>query len=223
MRSWSNSCAASPPDRRAGADRGRDRHGQGTRGARHPLWRHARRDGRSCRSTAARCPTTLIESELFGHERGAFTDARKARRGLVAEANGGTLFLDEVDALSPKAQVTLLRFLQDQRYRPVGTARELCSDVRVVAAANRPLQGLVDADGFRADLMYRLKILLSAAAAAARPAGDIELLALHFVAVQREVRHCATKTLHPATLPWLRAKPGPAMCASSKAGSTASS
>src|SRR5690606_10128140 len=78
-------------------------------------------------------PDNLAEAELFGHERGAFTDARQARRGLVAEADGGTLFLDEVDALSPKAQVTLLRFLQDQRYRPLGRGTELRSDVRIIA------------------------------------------------------------------------------------------
>ncbi|MDH5340036.1 MAG: sigma-54 factor interaction domain-containing protein, partial [Rubrivivax sp.] len=69
-------------------------------------------------------PDELFESELFGHERGAFTDARERRRGLVAEADGGTLFLDEVDALAPKSQVALLRFLQDQCFRPLGSSRE---------------------------------------------------------------------------------------------------
>ena len=84
-------------------------------------------------------PDHLLEAELFGHERGAFTDAKLARRGLVAEADGGTLFLDEVDALSAKAQVTLLRFLQDQRYRPLGSSRELSSNVRLIAATNQSL------------------------------------------------------------------------------------
>src|SRR5262249_24840606 len=75
-------------------------------------------------------PDTLIENELIGHRRGAFTDAREAQRGLVAQADGGTLFLDEVDALSLKGQVTLLRFLQDLHYRPVGGQREERADVR---------------------------------------------------------------------------------------------
>ena len=88
-------------------------------------------------------PENLIESELFGHVRGAYTDARQARSGLIAQAEGGTLFLDEIDALTPKAQVSLLRFLQDYRYRPVGQDGERGGDVRVIAAGNQPLAGLV--------------------------------------------------------------------------------
>ena len=104
-------------------------------------------------------PDALFESELFGHERGAFTDARERRRGLVAEAEGGTLFLDEVDALAPKAQVALLRFLQDQCFRPLGSAREHQGNVRLIAASNRPLEALATAGAFRQDLLYRLKVL----------------------------------------------------------------
>lgn len=154
-------------------------------------------------------PDTLVEAELFGHERGAFTDARNARRGLVAEAAGGTLFLDEVDALSPKAQVTLLRFLQDQRYRPVGTPRELRSDVRLLAAANRPLQELVDAREFRADLMYRLNVLYLLMPPLRERDGDAELLALRFAEVFAAKYHCAPKVVHPHTLAWLRHQPWP--------------
>ena len=154
-------------------------------------------------------PDTLVEAELFGHERGAFTDARHARRGLVAEAAGGTLFLDEVDALSPKAQVTLLRFLQDQRYRPVGTPRELRSDVRLVAAANRPLQALVQSSEFRADLMYRLNILHLVLPPLREREGDAELLALHFVEVFAAKYRCERKTLHPCTRAWLRTQTWP--------------
>src|SRR6476659_6520342 len=80
-------------------------------------------------------PDTLIESELFGHRRGSFTDARHDQLGLVALADSGTLFLDEVDALTPKAQVTLLRFLQDQQYRPLGAGREERADARIIAAS----------------------------------------------------------------------------------------
>jgi DNA-binding NtrC family response regulator len=101
----------------------------------------------------------LVESELFGHERGAFTDAKAASLGLVNEAGGGTLFLDEVDALSLKAQAALLRFLQDGTYRRVGGSTTRQSDVRIVVASNANLQALVDARQFRRDLLYRVNVL----------------------------------------------------------------
>ena len=154
-------------------------------------------------------PEALIEAELFGHERGAFTDARHARAGLVAEADGGTLFLDEVDALSSKAQVTLLRFLQDQRYRPLGTARELTTDVRVVAASNRPLATLVAEGSFRADLMYRLKILHLVLPPLRDRVEDIALLAAHFIRRFSSKYGLPDKPLPPTTLQWLRAQPWP--------------
>jgi DNA-binding NtrC family response regulator len=148
-------------------------------------------------------PDSLIEAELFGHERGAFTDARSARPGLVGEARGGTLFLDELDALSPKAQVTLLRFLQDQRYRPVGTARELSTDVRLIAASNRSLEGLVERASFRSDLMYRIKILHLELPPLRHRHGDAELLAEHFIERFAAKYGVPTKTLHPETVAWL--------------------
>ena len=104
-------------------------------------------------------PDHLFENELFGHERGAYTDAREAHPGLVAQAEGGTLFLDEVDALSPKAQVALMRFLQEREYRPLGSGRVRRADVRVVAACNRDLLRLQGEGGFRADLVFRLNVL----------------------------------------------------------------
>jgi DNA-binding NtrC family response regulator len=102
---------------------------------------------------------TLVESELFGHERGAFTDAKVASLGLVNEAGGGTLFLDEVDSLSLKAQVALLRFLQDGSYRRVGGSSTRQSDVRIVVASNANLHELVEARRFRKDLLYRINVL----------------------------------------------------------------
>ncbi len=101
----------------------------------------------------------LVESELFGHERGAFTDAKVASMGLVHEAGGGTLFLDEVDALSLKAQAALLRFLQDGSYRRVGGSATQQSDVRIVVASNANLQELTETRRFRKDLLYRINVL----------------------------------------------------------------
>lgn len=104
-------------------------------------------------------PDNLIESELFGHVKGAFTDARTDQPGLVETAAGGTLFLDEVDSLTPRAQVALLRFLQDGSYRPIGARVERKVDVRVIAATNGLVDDLVASRAFRCDLLYRLRIL----------------------------------------------------------------
>lgn len=149
-------------------------------------------------------PDHLLEAELFGHERGAFTDAKLARRGLVAEANGGTLFLDEVDALSTKAQIALLRFLQDQRYRPLGSTRELRTHVRVIAATNLPLAEATQRGLFRSDLMYRLKILHLELPPLRERDGDAELLAGHFVRGLCTHYGLPAKTFDPATLAWMR-------------------
>ena len=104
-------------------------------------------------------PDMLVESELFGHARGAFTDARDAQVGLVAQADGGTLFLDEVDSLSLKAQITLLRFLQDGSYRPLGAGKTVTSRSRIVAATNGDLVELVKRGAFRSDLFCRLHVV----------------------------------------------------------------
>lgn len=101
----------------------------------------------------------LLESELFGHEKGAFTDARQTKEGLVAVANGGSLFLDEIDSLTPKAQASLLRFLQTQEYRPVGSKKLLRANVRVIAATNAELKQRVQNKRFREDLYFRLNVL----------------------------------------------------------------
>ncbi len=103
-------------------------------------------------------PERLLENELFGHRKGAFTDARQGRLGLVAHAEGGTLLLDEVDSLDMRAQVALLRFLQDQRYRPLGCDEERQANVRVVAATNANLEILVVEGRFRRDLLFRLDV-----------------------------------------------------------------
>jgi two-component system, NtrC family, response regulator GlrR len=104
-------------------------------------------------------PDHLVENELFGHTKGAYTDASTSEKGLVAEAEEGTLFLDEVDTLSASAQVKLLRFLQDRAYRPMGSARSRTANVRIIAATNADLWEQVQAKRFREDLYYRLHVL----------------------------------------------------------------
>jgi len=154
-------------------------------------------------------PDNLLEAELFGHERGAFTDAKLSRGGLVAEADGGTLFLDEIDALSAKAQVTLLRFLQDQRYRPVGSSREMSCNVRVIAATNQPLAEAVQQGRFRCDLLYRLKILHLILPPLRLRVGDAELLAQHFLRVLCAKYRLPLRAFDRATLDWMRHHPWP--------------
>ena len=154
-------------------------------------------------------PDHLLEAELFGHERGAFTDAKLARRGLVAEANGGTLFLDEVDALTAKAQVTLLRFLQDQRYRPLGSSRELTTNVRLIAATNQPLDDAMQFGNFRSDLMYRLKILHLELPPLRARGDDATALAHRFVERLCAKYRVPLKGFDDATLAWIRAHTWP--------------
>jgi DNA-binding NtrC family response regulator len=121
----------------------------------------------------------LLLSELFGHERGAFTGAVIRKIGLAAEADGGTLFLDEVAELLPDAQVALLRFLQEGEIRPVGSAETSRVDVRVVAGTHRTLSGMVAAGTFRADLYYRLRWMTVAIPPLRDRPDDIPLLADH--------------------------------------------
>lgn len=104
-------------------------------------------------------PDTLLESELFGYKRGAFTDAHRDSPGLVEAAEGGTLFLDEIGELSPAVQVKFLRFLQSKEYKPLGVAKPRNADVRIVAATNRDLEALVADNLFREDLFFRLNVI----------------------------------------------------------------
>lgn len=124
---------------------------------------------------------TLLESELFGHERGAFTNAQTRREGLIAQAEKGTLFLDEVDTLPAKAQVDLLRVLQDKRFRAVGSSLEQEADVRIVSATNAPLDQLLQSGGFRADLYYRLCVFSISLPPLRDRKEDILVLAAHFL------------------------------------------
>jgi transcriptional regulator with GAF, ATPase, and Fis domain len=149
-------------------------------------------------------PDSLVENELFGHTRGAFTDARGDHPGLLQLAHRGTLLLDEVDSLPLKAQVVLLRFLQDRRFRPLGGTIEQQVDVRVIAASNSSLETAVRTGAFRSDLYYRLRLAALLLPPLRARTGDAELLAAHFI------RECARryaapeKVLASRTVDWFR-------------------
>ncbi|RDE51759.1 MAG: sigma-54-dependent Fis family transcriptional regulator [Candidatus Accumulibacter meliphilus] len=150
-------------------------------------------------------PDHLVENELFGHARGAYTDARESQIGLIAQAQGGTLFLDEVDALTAKAQVSLLRFLQDGQYRRLGGSLVEHADVRVVAACNSDLSQAIEEGAFRADLYYRLTAMELHVPPLRARGQDVLLLARHVIAEAASQYHLAVKELHPDTVQWLLA------------------
>ena len=127
----------------------------------------------------------LAESELFGHEKGAFTGAASKKIGLVELADGGTLFLDEIGDLSPPLQAKLLRVLESKHFRRVGGIKEFPTDFRLVSATNRPLQKLVDAGSFRGDLFYRINAVVLELPPLRERVGDIGILARHFLASHR--------------------------------------
>jgi DNA-binding NtrC family response regulator len=129
----------------------------------------------------AALPDTLLEDELFGHERGAFTDAHAHRLGLLAQADNGTIFLDEVECLTPRAQGALLRVLHDRTFRVLGSSIERSVNVRFVAATNVDLADLVKRGAFRADLFYRLRVLWLELPPLRNRRDDIPLLSRHFL------------------------------------------
>jgi two-component system, NtrC family, response regulator GlrR len=126
-------------------------------------------------------PAELVENELFGHERGAFTSAQSAQTGLIEEADGGTLFLDEIDCLPIFSQVKLLRFLQDKEYRPLGSTRIRRANVRIIAASNLNLEEAVGNGKLRQDLFYRLNIISFTLPPLRERRDDIPILAKHFL------------------------------------------
>lgn len=150
-------------------------------------------------------PSDLIENELFGHERGAFTSAVSLQTGLIEEANGGTLFLDEIDCLPVLAQVKLLRFLQEKEYRPLGSSKMRRANVRVIAASNVNLEEAVGHGKVRQDLFYRLNIISITLPPLRERREDIPILANHFLTrysreCEKEIEGFSQEALHLLTV-----------------------
>jgi len=163
-----------------------------------------RKDKLFVKMNCAALPSELIESELFGHEKGAFTGATAQRKGRFEVADGGTLFLDEVGELSAPAQAKLLRVLQEQEFERVGGSRTLRVDVRIIAATNRNLADAVQAGAFRSDLYYRLNVFPLLLPPLRERAEDIPLLAAHFL--ERSMRRLGKsfKGIEPESMNRLR-------------------
>ncbi|MPW23986.1 response regulator [Paraburkholderia sp. CNPSo 3157] len=148
-----------------------------------------RRDGQFVAVNCAAIPHDLLESELFGHGKGAFTGAATERTGRIVEADGGTLFLDEIGDMPPAMQAKLLRVLQEKNVTPLGTSRTLPVDVRVVAATHRDLDAMVSAGEFRQDLLYRLNVIPLHLPPLRERIADILPLAEHFLAAATKPAH----------------------------------
>jgi DNA-binding NtrC family response regulator len=141
-----------------------------------------RRDRPFVKVNLAAIASTLFESEMFGHVRGAFTDARRDREGRFGAAHGGTILLDEIGELEPRSQVKLLRVLQDRTFEPVGSSTPRALDVRVISATNRDLRQAVTEGAFREDLLYRVNLITLQLPPLAERKQDIHFLAGHFLA-----------------------------------------
>jgi len=163
-----------------------------------------RREGPLIKLNCAALPRELVESELFGHEKGAFTGAVQQRRGRFELADGGTLFLDEVGELPLEAQAKLLRVLQDGEFERVGSAQTLRTDVRLVAATNRNLQAEVEAGRFRADLYYRLNVFPIALPALRQRKEDVPALVRHFASKMARKLGRSPDAISPAFVEWAR-------------------
>lgn len=151
-------------------------------------------------------PDALLESELFGHCRGAFTGADRDKNGLFITANNGTLHLDEIGDISPGMQTKILRFLQEGEIRPVGSTKTIATDVRVVASTNRMLETLVGEGGFRADLFYRLNVIAIHMPPLRERSEDIPLLARYFLEKTLAEMKIAGMAIEPEVLSYLSTK-----------------
>lgn len=145
-------------------------------------------------------PDTLLESELFGYVAGAFTDAKRDKKGRFAIAEGGTLLLDEISDISPAMQVELLRVLQERTYEPLGSTKTVTSDVRVVAVTNKRLEGLVADGKFRDDLFYRINVIKLVIPPLRERKEDIPMLVRHFIDQFNRLRHKDIAGVEPHAL-----------------------
>jgi two-component system, NtrC family, response regulator HydG len=163
-----------------------------------------RAEGPFVRVNCGALPETLLDSELFGHERGAFTGAEKQRRGRFELADGGTLFLDEISTISPSTQVRLLRVLQERELERVGGEETVPVDVRIIVATNTSAEDLLGAGDFRSDLYYRLHVVPVTLPPLRERASDIELLVGHFVKKLRERTRSQVRSVSPDAMHRLR-------------------
>jgi DNA-binding NtrC family response regulator len=154
-------------------------------------------------------PSDLLESELFGHVRGAYTGATHSKKGLFEAADGGTLFLDEVSAISPETQVKLLRVIQEREFRRLGSLENIQVDVRIIAATNTDLQAAVRQGTFRDDLYYRLNVIVVKIPPLRERTEDIPLLSKHFIKKYGEENQREGLILEPAALKILMEYPWP--------------
>jgi DNA-binding NtrC family response regulator len=160
-----------------------------------------RRQGPLIPVNCAAIPEELLESELFGHERGAFTHAVRTRLGRFEQANGGTIFLDEIADMSPSLQVKILRVLQDRAFERIGGVKTIRVDIRVIAATNQDLEGMVQQGRFREDLFYRLKVIPIRIPPLRERTSDIPLLADHFLQeFSRKKKQQPPKRLRPEVM-----------------------
>ena len=169
----------------------------------------ARRNAPFVKVNLGGIPASLFETEMFGHVRGAFTDAHQARKGRFELADGGTIFLDEIGDLDPTSQVKLLRVLQDRTYEVVGSSATRLVDVRVVAATNRNLSELVARGEFREDLLYRINLITLRLPSLRERPGDVPLLADHFVTHAATAHGRGRIALDSSAVRWLREHPWP--------------
>ena len=165
----------------------------------------ARRDGAFVQVNCGALSESLLDSELFGHERGAFTGAEKRRRGRFELADGGTLFLDEISTISAATQVRLLRVLQERQLERLGGEETIAVDVRIVAATNTPAEELRTGDDFREDLYYRLHVLPVVVPPLRERKDDISLLAEHFVGKLQGRTRSGVQSIDPAAMERLEA------------------
>jgi two-component system NtrC family response regulator len=174
------------------------------------IHRNSRRRGRLfVKVNLGGISSTLFESEMFGHVRGAFTDARQDRKGRFEVADGGTIFLDEIGEVDQASQVKLLRVLQDRTYEVLGSSRSRTADLRVVSATNRALHELASRGEFREDLLYRLNLITIQLPPLRERRGDIPLLASHFLGAAAEIYHRDVGVIAPRAIEWLKTQNWP--------------